>query len=152
MPRVEAPHLAGVEWWVRLACLDEEPDPHFDKDENRWEQTGDGEFEGEMVHPLYSSILYLGDEGGATVIVDQRAITEGVKIVALEPPLEDTEHCRAHVVLPEPNKFVIFPGWARHWVMAAEGEGSRRTLLFNWWTQEPWQMPTSPVLITGEKP
>ena len=146
--RLVAPVLAGAEWWARLTYLLEEHEPHFDKDERRWEQAG----QGELVHPYYGSILYMGEAGGATVILDQRAITEGAKIVATDPPLEETDNCRVCVIQPKPNQYAIFPGWARHWVEPVDAVGSRRTVLYNWWCQEPWQMPTTPTYIPGEKP
>eukprot|EP00959_Pyramimonas_sp_CCMP1952_P389263 8156292-Pyramimonas_sp.AAC.1 len=77
---VDLHNLVGVEWWVHSRRLTDKMHFHFDRDEILWED------ENVMVHPDVSSIFYLTDTGGATLIVDQRydSNTKG-----LAPPLPE---------------------------------------------------------------
>lgn len=122
---------AGVEWWVRLRPADVPMGFHFDKDESLIRLTG------RMRHPAYSSVLYLTDAGGPTIVVDQSVSSDGRK---LRPPKAVLG------VLSEPrrNGFLVFPGQLRHAVVAGErldqhGTKSvkRGSLLMNWWPERP---------------
>jgi hypothetical protein len=163
-----APVLVGAEWWCRLTYCREEHEWHFDKSEILWET------EGLFRHPYYGSVLYMDDKGGATVVVDQRVITKmrdpdkeaqvwvdledpGAKIVAeqeevvgMDPVLEETGEARAKLTEPKRNRFLRFPGWARHGVLPTEDDGSRRTVLFNWWCWKPPGLTSEPTYLPGE--
>jgi len=136
------PQIVGAEWWIRIAHAWEEHHWHFDKDEDAWER-------GVMKNPELGTVLYLTAEGGPTLVTNQRAIVEGGDVVALEP--SDDEGPKGVEFAPQLGSYFVFPGWARHGVLPSSDRGSRRTLLVNWWTEQPCRMPDEPTYIPGER-
>jgi hypothetical protein len=106
------PNLVGVEWWIHSRPLTEKMHFHFDRDEILWER------DNIMVHPTISSILYVTDTGGATLILDQKydPVSGG-----FAPPHPDT----GFVMETSENCFVMFPGELFHGVLPA-GRVSQR--------------------------
>jgi hypothetical protein len=156
-----APQIVGAEWWLRQGrCSDDHP-YHVDKSEVLYEEAG------LVRHPYYGSVLYTGNVGGGTHLVNQRLITEQVegaeprtdcppgytshpeKIVGYDPP--DGECGEGVTVEPSPNRYLLFPGWARHGVRPTEGSEIRRTVLFNWWCWEPPGLNKDLIYLPGEE-
>ena len=116
----------GVEMWVRTKPCHEEMPLHFDKDETLAKQSGVLRF------PAYSSVLYLTDEGGPTLVVDRQRV--GEREVEIR-----------YTSMPSANAFLVFPGHLLHGVLAepervgtSDGASRRRiSLLMNWWTTRP---------------
>lgn len=152
-----APELVGAEWWVRLGrCSDDHPF-HVDKSERLYEETG------LVRHPYYGGVLYTGDVGGPTRILNEWLLTERVPgeqrvspgsgfVVPAEKIVGTRSAGNGDLVdvHPKPNRYLIFPGWARHGVCPTKGSGVRRTVLFNWWCWEPPGMKKDPVFLPGE--
>jgi hypothetical protein len=110
----------GTELWWRVQAADSGFHFHFDRDESIRDR---------VQSPLLSSILYLSDVGGTTIIADAEANR-------LDPPRQ------AVAITPRTRRFVTFPGSLFHGVKPAEASRERRAALFlNWWTAQP--QPTS---------
>eukprot|EP00884_Botryococcus_braunii_P016471 jgi/Botrbrau1/3507/Bobra.341_2s0036.1 len=119
----------GVEWWVQVYQPGRGLAFHFDKDEKLFKN------EGRMVHPIFSSILYLyGEETapplGATVVVDQVYDAHRRRLVPSNPQ-------RSALLVPRANRFAIFDGRLAHGVLDWGSGAPRMTLLFNWWSHQP---------------
>lgn len=106
----------GAEVWWRAQRTNSARPFHFDRDES---------ISDHVRSPIVSSILYLSDVGGATIIVDAEA-------ESIRPP------SRAVAVTPRAGRFVTFPGELFHGVMAAEESPLPRVVvLVNWWAERP---------------
>jgi hypothetical protein len=106
----------GTEVWWRVQGADTGFHFHFDRDES---------IRDHVRSPLVSSILYLSDVGGATIIVDAEANR-------IRPPTQ------AVAITPRARRFVTFPGSLFHGVMPAEANPEPRAAVFlNWWTERP---------------
>lgn len=121
--------FTGVEWWVRSRPAATSMHLHFDRDESLARSTG------KMKHPPFSSVLYLDDAGGPTLVLDQTICVDGTSLSPTDP-----ESCILSA--PKRNSFLIFPGYLRHGVIANPRliDGNippRRTLLLNWWNERP---------------
>jgi hypothetical protein len=121
--------LKGVEWWVRSRTAAISMHLHFDRDESLARSTG------KMRHPSFSSVLYLDDAGGPTLILDQTTCAGGTSLFP-------TRAERCILSPPKRNSFLIFPGYLRHGVLAdpalaERNTPPRRTLLLNWWDEQP---------------
>mmetsp|Transcript_29501 Transcript_29501/g.75754 ORF Transcript_29501/g.75754 Transcript_29501/m.75754 type:complete len:298 (+) Transcript_29501:422-1315(+) len=139
----ELPGLRGVEWWVHSRAPTEKMHFHFDRDEFLWEH------QRVMKHPTVSSVLYVTDAGGPTLVLDQRHDGDGG--LAPAAPLH------GYVYEPDANSFATFSGDLLHGVLPSGRiqrrlpdadvaddrteedvrEGARRvTLLMNWWCSD----------------
>lgn len=116
------PATAGVEWWVRRAPAYHFQPWHVDKDDALFMR------DGVVRCPAASSILYLGDAGGPTMVSSQICGPGGNSLVPRR--LE-----RAWTVAPRANRFVVFRGDAAHAVMPSRepGHGIRTTFPVNFW-------------------
>jgi hypothetical protein len=140
-PRVPLPgRLAGVEWWLsRMRTTDVRVDFHQDRDE-KLALAG-----GPLVHPRYTSLLFMNRVRG------------GALAVTRAPPCEDNPSLAPDtdafdLVMPRPNRFVYFRGDLTHGVLDARNQipdgklpGASRlrvTLVMNWWSQRPMELPT----------
>lgn len=139
------PALVGAEWWVRAARSDDPHHWHIDKDEGAWNRP---QGERALYMPVWASVLYIGEQGGPTILTDQAPVMsdDGQDVLRFDPDDERAQNIAEH---PEPNKFLIFPGWSRHGV-APEGTGIRHTILFNWWDRRPALAPAEATLLPGE--
>jgi hypothetical protein len=109
------------------------------RDEGYWHD------EGKLLHPLWSSIFYITDDGGPTMIVDQTISSD---MMTLDPsPSKRGWRVPTHV-----NQLLMFNGQLLHGVLPGEPEyvrignefvlveephidkRSRITLMMNWWT------------------
>jgi hypothetical protein len=100
----------GVEWRIERADSD---DLHYTKDEELFSLTG------RIIHPLFSSVIYLSSEGGPTSIV-----------------LENDKRIRIH---PHKNRFLVFPGHLLN------GTPATKVLRLNWWRSRPLNMQAGSI-------
>lgn len=132
------PGFTGVEWWVHKRKVGEEYMRfHFDKDEGEWASNA------KMKHPVISSVFYITQAGGATLIVSQEANPTMTRLLPARP-LGGFESS------PRENSLLVFPGSLLHGVLPATNipvlkDGKiqwmcpeflgewRVTLLMNWW-------------------
>src|SRR6266478_7000178 len=133
------PQWIGMEWWLGRLKYGESLPFHTDRDRSLNKQTG------EIVHPLWSSILYLNRfPSSPTIVLDQVLSSDGKSWI---PPVAKTGRSLDAV----PNHYVAFRGDLRHGVVANErakkpptgskkNEASpelRLTLLVNYWDRRP---------------
>lgn len=114
--------FVGAEWWFRAASTDTGFPFHFDRDEG---------IRGSIVSPDLTSILYLSDTGGPTVVVDAT-------------PTRATP--RAGVAVhPRAGRFGMFSGAMLHGVLPTRASRwPRVTMMVNWWRAKP-RMESAPV-------
>jgi hypothetical protein len=131
--------IAGAEWWLsRMRTTAVGVDFHFDHDVAVLEKTG------RLVHPRFSSVLYLNRARG------------GHLAVTAEPPnprnpAHAPDRLEFDLVRPAPNRFAIFDGSLLHGVLDARGALADRILPgkpplrlaipVNWWTGRPRRVP-----------
>jgi len=123
------PICVGMEWWLGRLEFGESLPFHTDRDRSLRKATG------QIVHPLWSSILYLNRfPSSPTVVLDQILSPDGNSWI---PP----EATAARTMDVVPNQYVVFRGDLRHGVVHRAGErrqrGLRLTLLVNYWDRRP---------------
>ncbi|MBU8895034.1 hypothetical protein DRW03_02085 [Corallococcus sp. H22C18031201] len=133
--------IAGVEWWLsRMSPNDVRVDFHQDLDE-RLARAG-----GPRVHPRISSVLFLNRvRGGALAVTRELPCDDN-------PSLAPSRLDNLTLVAPRPNRLVVFDGTLTHGVLDANNDipdgrlpgtaRERRTLVMNWWTARPTDVPT----------
>src|SRR5882762_11768079 len=105
------PKCIGMEWWLGRLKYGESLGLHFDRDLSLQNQTG------QIVHPLWSSILYLNwFASSPTLILDQVLGPDGK---SMSPP----EAIFGRAIDAIPNAYVAFRGNLRHGVVV---NGARR--------------------------
>jgi lipid II:glycine glycyltransferase (peptidoglycan interpeptide bridge formation enzyme) len=134
-----AAECIGMEWWLGRLQYGESLPFHTDRDRSLRKQTG------QIVHPLWSSILYLNRfPSSPTVVLDQILSPDGKSWI---PP----EAKSGRTLDPIPNHYAVFRGDLRHGVVAGgtpektaadsrktEGLSELRlTLLVNYWDRRP---------------
>jgi hypothetical protein len=132
--------VVGVEWWLsRMHTTNVQVDFHQDRDEKLALRTG------RLIHPLWSSVLFLNrSKGGLLAVTDAPPNEENV---SKAPDALDFD-----LVAPKPNRFALFKGNLTHGVLNAKNQipsgrlaGSSRlrlAIIFNWWRRPPEQTPT----------
>src|SRR6266850_3158882 len=125
----------GMEWWLGRLSYGESLGLHFDRDLSLQHQTG------RIVHPLWSSILYLNwFASSPTLILDQTLGPDGK---SMSPP----EAIFGRAIDAIPNAYVAFRGNLRHGVVVngvrrkPAGKSRKKeispelrlTLLVNYW-------------------
>jgi len=155
-PLIE-PHLrklvAGYEWWVQSvdAGSNGQIGFHLDKDESVASNKM------YLVHPEWSSIIYMTGIGGCTLIIDQHSPDGN----GYRPPQPE----EGELVCPRANRFVIFNGTLLHGVIpgredhfseardaaALPTDGKRVTFLVNWWDHKP-ELPNCDYLPYDDVP
>ena len=133
------PRCIGMEWWLGRLKYGESLPFHTDRDRSLRKQTG------VIVHPLWSSILYLNRfPSSPTVVFDQVLSPDGKSWVPPEPKLGRT-------LAAIPNDYAVFRGDLRHGVVANGSQQKpnvrsartgkspelRLTLLVNYWERRP---------------
>jgi len=133
------PQCIGMEWWLGRLKFGEGLPFHTDRDRSLRQQTG------QIVHPLWSSILYLNRfPSSPTIVFDQVLSPDGKSWV---PPVAASGRSLDAV----PNHYVAFRGDLRHGVVANENarrpigrhkkseisSDLRLTLLINFWDRRP---------------
>jgi hypothetical protein len=108
--------LVGAEWWLRATTTDTGFPFHFDRDEG---------IRSSIVSPDLSSILYLSDAGGPTVILDATPSRRSAPNAGI-------------AVYPRRGRFGLFPGTLLHGVLPGRpSRWPRVTMLVNWWRSVP---------------
>ena len=132
--------LVGVEWWLsRMRTTDVQVDFHHDRDEKLALRGGP------LVHPRFTSLLYMNRVRGGALAVTKAPPCEDNP--SLAPDTHDFD-----LVAPRPNRFTWFRGDLTHGVLDANNQiptgklpGTSRlrvTLVMNWWSQRPTDIPT----------
>lgn len=118
--------FAGVEFWGRVRSENLGAGLHYDQAEDDLDTDGDWVF-GNPWRPRWSSVLYLTDEGGPTVIMEQ-VHTHGGRHVPLVPR-------RGYCAMPRRNRWVVFRGDLFHGTLPVELQRARmrRVFVFNFW-------------------
>jgi len=132
--------LRGVEWWLsRMRTTHVQVDFHQDRDE-KLALAG-----GPLVHPRFSSVLFLNRVRG------------GLLAVTRDPPCEENpskapKRLDFELAAPRPNRLALFRGDLTHGVLDANNAipdrplpGSSRlrlALIMNWWHVRPTGVPT----------
>ena len=129
--------IAGGEWWVQRRHTSENIGFHIDKDE------GIASEEQWMKMPVLSTVTYLTDVGGPTLVLEQASNRGGNR---QEPELP----VRGVLVYPKRNRHMLFPGNMQHGVVGefalrqpqqdggvGGGSSERITFLVNWWDKKP---------------
>jgi len=129
----------GVEWWLGRLPYGRPLPMHFDRDMTLEKRKG------QVVHPLWSSILYLNAfPSSPTVILDQVLGRDRKSLVPAAPRY-------GKVVRPVPNQYVVYRGDLYHGVLptraarrraallkkAKKPRRLRLTLLINYWDRRP---------------
>lgn len=131
--------VAGVEWWLsRMRTTDVQVDFHQDRDEKLALRTG------RLVHPRWSSVLFLNRVRGGLLAVTDALPNE-------ENESKAPDRLDFDLVRPAPNRFVVFDGTLTHGVLDGKnqipsgplpGSGALRlTVIFNWWHRRPEGVP-----------
>jgi len=132
------PKCIGTEWWLGRLKYGESLPFHTDRDRSLRKQTG------QIVYPLWSSILYLNRfPSTPTVVLDQVLGPDGKSWI---PPEAKSSRSLDAV----PNHYAVFRGDLRHGVVANGAEKPpdrsrktekspelRVTLLVNYWDRRP---------------
>jgi hypothetical protein len=133
------PRCIGMEWWLGRLKHGQSLPFHTDRDRSLKKQTG------QIVHPLWSSILYLNRfPSSPTVVYDQIWSTDSNSWVPPEPTYGATLDA-------VPNHYAVFRGDLRHGVVANGAEQKppghksktkspaelRLTFLVNYWDRRP---------------
>jgi len=133
------PKCIGMEWWLGRLKYGESLNFHTDRDRSLHKQTG------EIVHPLWSSILYLNRfPSTPTIVLDQVLGPDGKSWVPPEPK-------SGKALDAVPNEYAVFRGDLRHGVVpngasqkkrgrsrkAQKAPELRLTLLVNYWDRRP---------------
>lgn len=132
------PSCAGYEWWLGRMRRGQKLRYHFDRDLTLRNQSG------ELVHPLFASVLYLNAfPSSPTVVLDQVPSLDGESTIPERSSFRNTFHA-------VPNHYVVFPGNRRHGVIPRarrgrsprgedDGEAAqwRLSLLVNYWERRP---------------
>ena len=127
------PECLGMEWWLGRLKFGEALRFHTDRDRSLRHETG------QIVHPMWSSILYLNRfPSSPTIVLDQVLSPDGKSWI---PP----EASSGRSLDAIPNHYVVFRGDLRHGVVAngagkesAAASGKLRlTLLVNYWDRRP---------------
>src|SRR5467141_244607 len=133
------PQWIGMEWWLGRLKYGESLPFHTDRDRSLNKQTG------EIVHPLWSSILYLNRFPSTPTVVLDQVLGPGGK--SWVPPEAKSGKSLDAV----PNEYAVFRGDLRHGVVANGAEQKppgrsrktkkppelRLTLLVNYWDKRP---------------
>jgi hypothetical protein len=107
---------AGAEWWMRSQPSHTGFKFHFDRDEA---------IATNVVSPRRSSILYLSETGGPTLMMDVK-------------PTDETFPAQGLAVHPRPGRFMTFPGTLLHGVLPdGRSRWPRVAMFINWWIERP---------------
>jgi len=120
--------FVGIEWWCKSQTANLGAHFHYDM------AVADGGF----YRPTYSSVLYLADEGGPTVVLDQAA-----DLHHLQWPDVPQE---GYVVMPHVNRWMVFPGELRHGMIPVDDDKRPRyVILYNFWTSHQPAAPNCQI-------
>lgn len=125
----------GIEFWGRVRSESLGASFHYDT-----ECCPEKDLRPEWVHgnpwrARWSSVLYLTDEGGPTVVLGQRSSPDNASVPAVPQ--------QAHLVMPKRNRLVVFRADLFHGVLPVDVETDRmrKIFVFNWWRRH---VPSAP--------
>ena len=129
--------VTGAEWWVQHRRANTPQHFHFDTDMGRHSlgssstSTNNDSSEKSIFRcPSLSSVLYLTESGGPTVVLGQRpTMSKWSGNLALLP--EEATEC--DIMFPRRNRYMLFRGDLLHGVLPCNELEMRTTLLVNWW-------------------
>ncbi|KAI9336622.1 hypothetical protein DFJ73DRAFT_798643 [Zopfochytrium polystomum] len=109
-----------AEWWAHSRPHSHAHQLHFDSDDEGNRRTGAGK----PRHPVFSSVLYLGDGGddggeGEDNVEDEPCV--GGPTLVTNQRLGDPLADRGWLVMPRVNRFVVFDGAVLHGVIPGRG-------------------------------
>ena len=138
--------ITGAEWWIQHRHSTTPQHFHFDTDVGRHAlttATANGGADNVQVPivrcPSLSSILYLTECGGPTVVLGQRpTVSEWTHQLEMIP----AEATECDIMFPRVNRYMLFRGDMLHGVMPSQEKEMRTTLLVNWWVGK---RPLSPA-------
>jgi len=120
--------FVGIEWWCKNQSANLGAHFHYDM------AVADGGFH----RPAYSSVLYLANEGGPTVVLDQAA--------DMHSPQWPQVPQEGYVVMPRINRWMVFPGELRHGMMPVDEDiRPRFVILYNFWSSHQPSGPNCQV-------
>ncbi|CAE6936935.1 unnamed protein product [Symbiodinium sp. CCMP2456] len=128
--------IAGVEYWARVRSVNLGAGFHYD------EAVDADDINSEWVHgnpwrPQWSSVFYLSDEGGPTVVLDQLHDHDG----RLAPTLPR----KGYLCMPRTNRLVLFRADLHHGSLPLDiwldSEQTRRVFVFNFWRRHAPEPP-----------
>ena len=131
----------GAEFWTQRVSPHKPCKLHWDADELL------GQSAGRLETPLMSSIVYVGDEGGPTVMVGRGPAD------ALAAHAAWRERC--WLSWPHAGQVAVFPGEMLHGVLplaAARPSALRQTVLINLWARRPHELRTLPPHLMPRLP
>lgn len=109
--------FAGIEWWCKNQSASLGAHFHYDM----------AVADGNLYRPAYSSVLYLADVGGPTVVLDQAADIHSPQWP--EVPQE------GYLAMPSINRWMVFPGELRHGMIPVDEDVRPRfVILYNFWS------------------
>ncbi|CAE7217732.1 unnamed protein product, partial [Symbiodinium natans] len=119
----------GIEWWCRNQAAQMGAHFHYDTAISGCEG---GAASAELIRPTFSSVLYLGDVGGPTVVLDQVASSQS-KLCPRLPGM-------AWTVATSPNRWLVFPGTLFHGAASfgareVQPTAPRFVVLYNFWAE-----------------
>jgi len=125
--------IIGVEWWFSVMHINKTPQwllpCHFDRADISERDPA------KILHPAISSVLFLNSVPyGELVVTDQ----------PMRDPKtgKDRQPQNMHFVLPDVNRYVMFPGDLYHGVIGRMWrdelpDSLRVSMAVNWWTEKP---------------
>ena len=124
-------NYAGMEWWSQIRDTKENITFHYDKDEAKCSNHNI------YIFPMKSTVTYLSDIGGPTVI------------------FKDEIYDKGYLSFPKKNKHLKFDGHLFHGVIGPLGDqpnknDKRITLLINYWSYKP-DGPNCEIITEKEK-
>eukprot|EP00929_Paragymnodinium_shiwhaense_P026149 TRINITY_DN15604_c0_g1_i1.p1 TRINITY_DN15604_c0_g1~~TRINITY_DN15604_c0_g1_i1.p1 ORF type:complete len:625 (+),score=72.22 TRINITY_DN15604_c0_g1_i1:178-2052(+) len=128
--------FVGVEYWGRARSVNMGAVMHYDRSESSEDVQGEWT-QGNPWRPEWSSVLYLTDEGGPTVILDQCQGEEG--------PIMPYVPRRGHFSMPRRNRLVVFRADLFHGTLPvdvwADSPSVRKVFVFNFWRRHVPEAP-----------
>eukprot|EP00435_Cladocopium_sp_Y103_P071038 s839_g36.t1 len=123
----------GIEWWCRNQCARMGAHFHYDTAISGCVSEGTGAAAPVAPHlqrPSWSSVLYLGDIGGPTMVLDQVAAADGCDVPSVPS--------RAYICTSAANRWLAFPGDLKHGAVSfglkePQPNQPRNVILYNYW-------------------
>lgn len=118
----------GIEWWCRNQCARMGAHFHYDTAISGCVSEGTA-VALHLQRPSWSSVLYLGDIGGPTMVLDQVA-ADGCDVPSVPP--------RAYLCTSAANRWLAFPGELKHGAVSfglkePQPNQPRNVILYNYW-------------------
>ena len=146
--KLQLTEAVGCEFWTQRRAIDSSLHLHWDVDEEL------GRLQHELACPLASVILYLGDIGGPTLILDQAPDQ-----AQPAQPQPGRAQSGGWLLWPHPGQIAAFRGNLLHAVLGLPpqapeqtNQGCRMTVIFNYWGKRPVDLPPLPAVLIPPLP